>query len=296
LIARRTRALLAMLFVAPALVLVPAHATPGPGAAARRLIVKLAGEPFAVVRDSTGTPGPISGLGPGSQLVIDRPDGAFLCTAGFLFSGSAGLVLSAAGHCFLPTNAVATHGPGADYDASRTTVYACIDSCFFGGQTGSFVNRVVPLGPVRYARQSQGGADIGWDFGLVQVPSGMPIRPTLPVWHGPRTSVDGAPLGQPLCISGDGTGAGESFGTMARSGLTVFTNTTTWGAELPSTVGDSGAAVVTCDTTGDGFEGIAALGILTHTVVGTAVIEGTTLAQGRRLAGQAGIGLTLVTG
>src|SRR5437899_586448 len=69
------------------------------------------------------TPAMAQNIGPGSHLIIDIPGaGTFGCTANFIWAGGAARYLGAAGHCFLPEGATATHGSGADFDSSGVVV------------------------------------------------------------------------------------------------------------------------------------------------------------------------------
>src|SRR5438093_1029480 len=83
------------------------------------------------------TPAMAQNIGPGSHLLIDIPgEGTFGCTANFVWASGVTRYLGAAGHCFIPSNAVATHGPGANYNASGVVVRVCVSNCSFGGETG----------------------------------------------------------------------------------------------------------------------------------------------------------------
>src|SRR4029077_1804333 len=83
------------------------------------------------------TPAMAQNIGPGSHLIIDIPGaGTFGCTANFVWAAGSVKFLGAAGHCFIPEGTTATHGPGADYDASAVQVSVCVSNCSFGGQTG----------------------------------------------------------------------------------------------------------------------------------------------------------------
>ena len=83
------------------------------------------------------TPAMAQNIGPGSHLLIDIPnEGTFGCTANFVWVSGNVRYLGAAGHCFLPASAVATHGPGANYNASGVVVRVCVSDCSFGGETG----------------------------------------------------------------------------------------------------------------------------------------------------------------
>ena len=49
------------------------------------------------------------------------------CTANFVWSTGSTQYLGAAGHCFIPQGTTATHGPGADFDASGVLVSVCVN-------------------------------------------------------------------------------------------------------------------------------------------------------------------------
>src|SRR5919108_3865104 len=136
------------------------------------------------------TPEAARNIGPGSALLITIPnEGRFGCTANFVWSGGGKLYLGAAGHCFLPETTKATHGAGADYDASGDVVQVCVEGCEGNFRTMLLVGKFVTLGAVAYARQTDptGEEDIGNDFGVVEIPTAVAslIRTLLPVWGGP---------------------------------------------------------------------------------------------------------------
>jgi hypothetical protein len=241
---------------------------------------------------TAGTPLPSAadGIGPGSYLLITTTDvssgspAQFICTANFVWDGTGGPYLGAAGHCFLPENKDAYVGK----DPYVTKVEVCVSGCLFGGQLGAgFAGTFKTLGAVVYARQLRGDLDIGNDFGLVRIPSGLTklIRPSVPVWGGPAGSaVIGT--GTPVCLYGNGDGVGEVFATKARTGVGVIQGDGdlgekgAWFADVPSAPGDSGSAVVNCAPSASGLSGTTAVGILTHLVVGDpGVVAGTTVAQ-----------------
>lgn len=271
---------------------VGAKAVPAP----RRAIVNLSSFADQTTTVPATTPDPLANnVGPGSHLLISMAGGLYGCTANYIWrdASSGKLYLGAAGHCFLPAGKTATAGPGADYSASATSVRVCISGCYFGGETGfSLQGTTVALGPVAYARQTENGQDVGNDFGVVEIPSGVTIRNNMPVWGGPSgTTATG--VGDLLCLYGNGVGLGETAATKARAGLSEGATATYWAAALPSTPGDSGSAVDTCNTgatpTGK------AVGILTHIAPGYGGIVGTTVAQAHNLAGEAGLNLSVQT-
>jgi pre-peptidase len=278
------------------------------------------------------TPTASTGIGPGSPLVIARPDGAFGCTANFIWtsttttstkkgkgkgspkstgkSGKGGTItttttktyVGAAGHCFVPEGLVGTHGSDADYDPAQSSVTVCVSNCDFGGLSGQLLTGdYIPLGPVAYARQSRGGELAGQDFGIVEIPNDPDvqklIRTSMPVWGGP-TGVEDVSPGRSLCLYGNGVGVGEVFPTKARGGVGqgLSDDQTYWRAALPSAPGDSGSALITCNAGPDGVDGAGAAGILTHIGLtqDTARVLGTTTGQAVRMAlDDAGIKLQL---
>jgi hypothetical protein len=255
------------------------------------------------------TPAMAQNIGPGSHLLISIPgEGTFGCTANFVWTDATTRYLGAAGHCFIPAGATATHGPGADYNASGVVVQVCVSNCSFGGQTGfTITGDLVQLGTVAYARQTGSGGDIGNDFGVVVIPSTFAglVRPSMPVFSGP-TSVDQIDQGELVCHYGNGVIVGETFPTMARVGIGGGSGPASWMGDLIAAPGDSGSAVVTCDSDITGFHGRGAAGILTHISaqvcpcdVGSltfqqGVVFGTTVARAIQMAGEAGLSLALV--
>jgi hypothetical protein len=255
------------------------------------------------------TPAMAQNIGPGSHLLITIPDaGTFGCTANFVWADGDTRYLGAAGHCFVPEGLTATHGPDADFDASGVVVSVCVSDCSFGGQTGfTLTGNLVDLGPVAYARQTAAGEDIGNDFGVVTIPSALAasIRPSMPVFGGP-TETDTVGQAEPLCHYGNGVVVGETFVTMARVGVGGGADTAIWMGDLAAAPGDSGSAVVTCDSDGTGFHGRGAAGVLTHLSVqvcpcdaGTltfqqGIVFGTTTARAIEMAREAGLSLSVV--
>jgi hypothetical protein len=269
-------------------------ATSGFVPAITRVSGTTAGAPLA-----TSTP-PATGIGPGSHLIIFRPDGEFACTANFVWKSGTTQYLGAAGHCFLAPNQTATHGPGTHANVSKVRVSVCVSGCYFGGQTGFIVTgTLVPLGAVAYARQTQNGQDIGNDFGLVTIPASLAsqVRRSLPVWGGPTQRAATDAIGSVLCHYGYGVAAGETFPTQARTGIGMGATSDAWYADLAAAPGDSGSAVETCaPSSTSGLHGVGAVGILTHLTVGSSVTAGTTVAKAITMAKQAGLTLSLLTG
>jgi hypothetical protein len=294
----RTRALVILLVFA-LIVAIPAGIAVEPGF--QNLILDLNGYgdgTLDAVQAHLPQPAAATGIGPGSHLIITMPGGTFGCTGAFIFKSGSKRYLGAAGHCFLPENKTATHGPGADYKASGTTVRVCVANCSFGGELGFFfTGTLVKLGSVAYARQTQGGEDIGNDFGIVEIPSSLNnyIRPSMPVWGGP-TATGRVTAGSIVCHYGNGVGVGEVFATMGRAGVGVATFDADgwWLAELAAAFGDSGSGAQVCGTDSSGVHGRGAAGVLTH--ITNLGIVGTTMAKAAIMAKQAGINITLVPG
>ena len=248
------------------------------------------------------TPAMAQNIGPGSHLIIEIPGvGTFGCTANFIWASGSVRYLGAAGHCFIPEGTTATHGAGADYNASGVQVSVCVSNCSFGGQAGfQLTGDLVELGPVAYARQTAASGDVGNDFGVVTIPSSLAsqIRPSMPVFGGP-TAVESVALGQPVCHYGNGVIVGETFVTMARVGVGGGSNATYWSGDLAAAPGDSGSAVETCTVNASGVSGRGAAGVLTHLGVEAGLAQhgfvlGTTIPRAISMAGEAGLSLSVV--
>lgn len=243
------------------------------------------------------------GIGPGMRLFMQRdsePRILYVCTANFVFTDSAKTYLGAAGHCFLPENRTATHGPGADYDASEVHVSVCTSGCEFGGQSGFILpGHMEPLGRVAYARQSAADGAIGNDFGLVEVPAAALafLRPAEPVWGGP-TSTAAPKAGDVACHYGNGVYFGETLATKARVGELATYGAKSWQANVAINGGDSGSAMLTCVADASGLHGVKAVGIVTHgQVIGglpDGVGYGTTLPRAVQMAQEAGLHVQVV--
>lgn len=259
------------------------------------------------------TPQMAENIGPGSHLIIEIPaEGTFGCTANFVWEAGITRYLGAAGHCFIPSRATATHGPGADYNAAGVRVSVCVSNCSFGGQTGFVLEGdVVALGDVAYARQTAADGDIGNDFGIVTIPASFAalVRPSMPVFGGPHT-IENVQQLQPVCHYGNGVLVGETFLTMARVGIGGGSTPKYWVADSLAAPGDSGSALVTCESDGTTFRGRGAAGILTHLglevcpctididnvtiTVQQGFVFGTTIPRAIEMAQEAGVVLTVV--
>lgn len=267
-----------------------------------RLAIDLTGvelETTVVAPADLAAPEQAGGIGPGSHLLIDFPDGGRAgCTANFVWSDGNKRYLGSAGHCFLPPDEIATHGKDA-YNASGVTVSVCVSNCTNGGVSGFIVKGdLVELGKVAYARQeSAGGLEVGHDFGVVEIPSDAShlVRPSMPVFDGPATT-GSLQAGEVVCHYGNGVGFGEVFPTMGRAGVGFFEDRGAFFFEGVGSFGDSGSAVQTCvPTATDVLEGDEAIGIFTHlTLIGLA---GTTVAQAIDMTAQdTNLDLSLVLG
>lgn len=243
-------------------------------------------------------------IGPGSAIVITIPDeGRFGCTANFIWEARGRYYLGSAGHCFVPAAATATHGPGADYDASGVVVEVCIDGCEGNFRTSLLVGTWVRLGKVAYARQqNEAGSGVGHDFGVVEIPKKIDavVRRSLPVWGGP-TGVHALQLGDYGCHYGNGVGFGEVYPTKARVGVGGGSNAISWHGDFAGSFGDSGSGLVMCESVDATFEGRGAVGILTHLGVRLndetlehGVVLGTTVSRAIDMATEANLKLSLV--
>lgn len=250
------------------------------------------------------TPQAAGNIGPGSAIIITIPnEGRFGCTANFVWRSGGRRYLGAAGHCFLPADKAATHGPGADYDASGVVVQVCVDGCEGDFRTNQITGTWVTLGKVAYARQTFAGEDVGNDFGVVEVPRPFRelIRKSMPVWGGP-TGVQTLGLGDYACHYGHGLVVGEVFLTKARIGIGGGSDHASWMGDFAAAFGDSGSGVVGCVNNGVGsFQGTGAIGVLTHLGVSLnestgehGITFGTTIARAIEMGGEAGLGLSLV--
>lgn len=245
-------------------------------------------------------PGPSTGIGPGSLMIQTIPgDGSYICTAAFVMKSASKHYLSTAGHCVLPANKVATHGPGADYDASGVTVRVCVDRCLVGGELSGVLWNSVTLGKVAYARQTGNGGDVGNDFGLIEIPTQHldKLRPEMPVWGGPGSQHNGGITGTTVAHFGNGVDAGTTFATQARLGVGLLKDAKEWTASVVINGGDSGSAIQTASLGTDGFGGDKAFGVITHGILvgGVPIGWGTMLAQGKSMASNhAGLNVQLV--
>jgi hypothetical protein len=260
------------------------------------------------------TPAAARNIGPGSAIIITIPDeGRFGCTANFVWQQGAKLYLGAAGHCFLPADKKATHGPGADYDASGVTVQVCVENCEGNFRTALLVGKLVTLGNVAYARQTDvtGEEDVGNDFGVVEIPAeaAQLVRPAMPVWGGPK-GVDELGFGQFGCHYGNGLVVGETFPTKARVGVGGGSDKDFWMGDFAGAFGDSGSGLNGCESDVLGFHGTGAVGVLTHLGAQVCpcdvnfkhlrvkaqhgVIFGTTVRRAKEMAAEAGLKLSIV--
>jgi hypothetical protein len=250
------------------------------------------------------TPEAAGNIGPGSAIVITIPDeGRFGCTANFVWASGGKRYLGSAGHCFLPRDRTATHGPGADYDASGVVVQVCVENCEGNFRTNLLTGTWVRLDGVAYARQEFDGDAVGHDFGVVEIPRSFRdlIRLSMPVWGGP-TGVQTLELGDYACHYGHGLGVGEVFLTKARIGIGGGSDEDAWMGDFAGSFGDSGSGLEGCVNDGLGsYQGTGAIGVLTH--LGIALDEstaehgtifGTTIARAVEMGREAGLRLSLL--
>jgi hypothetical protein len=257
-------------------------------------------------------PGGPEGIGPGSPILITIPnDGRYGCSANFVWRDGGKLYLGAAGHCFVSAANKATHGPGADFDASGVTVDVCVANCEGNFRTMTLVGTVVRLGRVAYARQTDptGTEDVGNDFGVVEIPASAAhlIRPAMPIWGGFR-GVEQMEFGKFACHFGNGTVTGETFLTKARVGVGGGSDGASWYGDFVAAPGDSGSGIMGCESDGLSFSGTRAIGVLTHLGVGTGEVKykgiktrvehgfvlGNTIARSIEMAREAGLNLSVV--
>jgi len=257
-------------------------------------------------------PGGAVGIGPGSPILITIPnDGRYGCSANFVWRDGGKLYLGAAGHCFVSAANKATHGPGADFDASGVTVDVCVANCEGNFRTMTLVGTVVRLGRVAYARQTDptGTEDVGNDFGVVEIPASAAhlIRPEMPIWGGFK-GVEQMEFGKFACHFGNGTVTGETFLTKARVGVGGGSDGASWYGDFVAAPGDSGSGIMGCESDGLSFSGTRAIGVLTHLGVGTGEVKykgiktrvehgfvlGNTIARSIEMAREAGLNLSVV--
>jgi hypothetical protein len=250
------------------------------------------------------------GIGPGSTLIVNFfdpvEDATFtgICTAAFVMRDrtTGNVYLSAAGHCFIGATFASTHGADADWDPANTLrVRVCVQDCL-GGATGLVsaaegiypgTTRDIGVGDIKldYARQTIAGADVGNDFGIVEIPEELwcEIRTDMPVWNGPATA-DTSRLvqaGDVLVHYGNGVVVGEVFPEKSRAGLGMAADSDRWLANLAAAPGDSGSAMnIATVTLEDLVEGEWPGGVLTHLVIDTegGVVAGTNTSRGIQMA------------
>lgn len=260
------------------------------------------------------TPEAARNIGPGSAIIITIPgEGRFGCTANFVWQQGSNLYLGAAGHCFLPGDKKATHGDGADYDASGVTVQVCVENCEGNFRTALLVGKLVTLGKVAYARQTDatGQEDVGNDFGVVKIPAEAAhlVRPEMPVWGGPK-GLGQLETGDLACHYGNGLLVGEIFLTKGRAGIGGGSDQDFWMGDFLGAFGDSGSGLNECESDGLTIQGTGAVGVLTHLGVAVCpcdvkfkhlrvkaehgIIFGTTIRRAREMAGEAGLKLSIV--
>lgn len=264
---------------------------PAPSTAAAPLIADW--DPEVEARMAQPVPEIETGIGPGSALRITHQgvDGAFLCTANFVWTDDFDrLYLGTAGHCLVPEDKTATHGPDADHDRNDTKVEVRSGACPVSGlgatcSVGGSSNPWVRLGAVTYAVST----GIGGDFGFIEIPEELhsEVRHTLPAWGGP-TGEGSMGSGHSVLHYGQGVAYGEAFATRGRAGMGAGSGSTDWTAIGVGNPGDSGSAVISGNGPADALSGADAIGILTHGIGAGAVgapgaFFGTNLDTAKRL-------------
>lgn len=251
--------------------------------------------------DAAGTapqPTDVNSIRPGQAVLSTIPgSGVFRCTSSFVFRDNLNPVnhyLGLAGNCVLPAAAVATHGPGANYNPAGVVVSVCVANCQAGGQAPGAVYGV--MGPVAYARQTHAtgspsclAGDIGNDFALVKIPLGWygTVKTAMAVWQGPYGSNSNEGTGNLLVEHGDGT---AKVGLSLNDGVLC-----SFQATMAANGPDAGAAVSFGGRTHNTpLGGEEALGTLTHRIVGLGLVYGTTVQRSLQMASaDAGLTLTL---
>lgn len=228
------------------------------------------------------------GLGPGTKLWIRfQEGGSVYCSAGFVWEDASGSTyLSTAGHCLLPSDATATHGAFADYDASGVEVWALVDACPVDLTCRPLPSNDawVKLGGVAYANQRW----IGEDFGIVTIPTEATdfLRFEMPVWGGPVHEA-GLEEGDAVVHYGYGAVHRYVYATRGRTGVGLGEHFFWPGFAYSGEVngGDSGSAVVTArpDASTGLLVGDAAIGVVTHAYQPTGLVFGTTVHKARTM-------------
>ncbi len=249
---------------------------------------------------AAGVPETSDGIGPGSMLFVTPPGGGEAgCTANFVWTDDSGTTyLGAAGHCFLGSSAAGGTELDEGPELTDVEVRVCVD-CQFGGAAalaGGLRGEVVELGDVVYARQrADDGTEVGFDFGLVEVPSAAEdlLDPSMPTWGGPDETGE-IDAGDTVVQYGNGVVTGETVATKSRTGTGTGNDgaSGSWTAVLPAAPGDSGSAVQVGEPGASGLTGVEAAGILTH--VGTNGTAGTNLEKARRMTTEAGLSIEVV--
>ncbi|MEA3144382.1 MAG: hypothetical protein QOG31_1706, partial [Thermoplasmata archaeon] len=236
-------------------------------------------------------------------------DGTFICTLSFIFKDTTHSPVryyaGTAGHCVLPATAVATAGPGANYNAAGVTVQVCTTFCYVGGELSGLIGSMQNLGTVAYARQTQASAapfcvsgDIGNDFALITIDSARyaQVKTSMAVWGGPygQNSLEGT--GSVLVHHGNGITFGTTIPTKARAGVSLNDGVVcSFQALINVAGGDSGSAISRGGTSNLVLGGEAALGTITHAIIGAGTPSfGTTLYRSFEMASvDAGISMVL---
>jgi len=242
------------------------------------------------------TPAMAQNIGPGSHLIIDIPGaGTFGCTANFIWAGGAARYLGAAGHCFLPEGATATHGAGADFDSSRRRARVR-EQLFVRRRDRLHAHRRSRSTRRRRLRAPDGGERRHRQRLRRRDDSRRAGRAGAAVRAGVRRpqSVDTITTASRFAITATASRR-RNVRDGARVGVGGGSTAASWSGALAAAPGDSGSAVLTCDVNATGVSGRGAAGVLTHLGVGTqGFVFGTTVARAIQMAAEAGLTLSVV--
>ncbi len=242
----------------------------------------------STVSPAAATDTGLHGIGPGSPLLIDRPQdtgGTFGCTANFIWQSGSTKYLGTAGHCV-------TQGNGT----AATRVRVCATNCVLGAFTNTLHEFTSSAGLVELCGPNTSSCSfpvrvsggVGSDFALIPLRSGLDLRPEVPIFGGPD-GTDTVGIGDALCIYGGGLGVGETIATKGRPIVGLSSTSNAWHGYGPTAIGDSGAPVIDCTST-------AAVGIHTHgpCLSPPSTSCGTTIARATALASSQGLSISIV--
>lgn len=236
------------------------------------LLLPMTGIGASVPGDPSEELEPENGIGPGSTIWFSSTD--LPCTANFVYEDADGnRYLGSAGHCVVPDDKRATHGPFADWNASGVRVRVAkgcqvtwsVDRC--ASERGIRERTWWELGDVVYAWDGHG------DFVLVEIPPRHydQVRTRLPHWGGPDGVTAGLERGETILLYGQGTDFHRTPPTRSRSGQSLGGDRVGWSAVGLGASGDSGASVVVAEDGSPPYEGGAAVGWVTG---GVGPVEG----------------------